>query len=140
MQTLKKVVLPILLVLVVGVGTFYLGVWYQKSQAASIMGSRGRFDNTQGQSAGNQARRFFGQGQGRPFAGEIISKDSKSITIKLRDGSSKIVMLPDKATIRKFTAGSREDLKQGGQVLVIGEENADGSITASTVQIGPMGM
>jgi len=139
-QKIKKIALPLLVVLVVGTGTFYLGISYQKSRAVSLMGPRGQFGNAQGPGGADGLARRFNQEQGRPFAGQIIGKDEASITIKLRDGSSKIVMLPDKATIRKFTTGSQEDLKQGEQVFVTGEENSDGSITANVVQIGTFGM
>jgi hypothetical protein len=140
-QKIKKVALPLVLVLVVGAGTFYLGTFYQKARTAATMGMRGQFGNLQRpDGADGLQRRFFDQQQGRPFTGEIIAKDEKSITIKLRDGSSKIIMLPDKATIRKFTDGTKDDLKQGEQVFVTGEENSDGSVTANTVQIGNLGI
>jgi len=98
----------------------------------------GQFGDMRGPgSAGGLPRRAFSPDQGRPVAGEIIEKDEKSITIKLQDGSSKIVMLPGNTEIRKVTAGSRNDLKQGERVFVVGKENSDGSVTASIVQIGP---
>jgi hypothetical protein len=139
-QKVKKVALPLLLVLVIGAGTFYLGTLYQKSRAVTMMGLRGQLGNAQRPDGADGLVRRFSQEQGRPFNGQIISTDEKSITIQLRDGSSKIVMLPDKAIIRKFTDGSKDDLRQGEQVFVTGEENSDGSVTANTVQIGNLGM
>ena len=54
------------------------------------------------------------------------------------DGSSKIILLSDKTTINKATAGSKEDLKTGVKIAAFGTENPDGSVSASNVQINPM--
>ena len=74
---------------------------------------------------------------GRPVVGEIISLDDKSITVKLQDGSSKIILLPESVTVSKTDSGSKADLKNGINVGIIGTENQDGSITAQNVQINP---
>jgi len=63
--------------------------------------------------------------------------EDKSITIKLSDGSSKIVLYTDKTTYEKSIDGSRTDLQNGQQVMVLGTQNSDGSITAQSVQINP---
>lgn len=69
--------------------------------------------------------------------GEIISQDSKSITVKLQDGSSKIVLLSDSATVSKTESGSKSDLKDGTTVAVFGTTNSDGSVTAQNIQLNP---
>lgn len=76
------------------------------------------------------------QGQGRPVSGEIIESDEKSITVKLADGSSRIIFVGDSVQINKIAPGTKEDLTQGTQVLIIGSENPDGSINANSIQIG----
>lgn len=70
-------------------------------------------------------------------AGEIISKDEKSVTVKLRDGGSKIVFYYDGTKIDKFVSGNAADLEVGKNVVVSGTTNFDGSVTAQSVQVRP---
>lgn len=72
-----------------------------------------------------------------PTAGEIIGADEKSITVKLQDGSSKIVLLSEKTQINKAEKATKEDLKKGEKVAVFGTENPDGSVTAQNIQLNP---
>ncbi len=68
--------------------------------------------------AQNSGRRINGQGFGGMVNGEILSLDDKSITVKMRDGSSKIVFYSGTTTIGKTTAGAATDLVIGKQVNV----------------------
>lgn len=77
--------------------------------------------------------------------GEIISKDDKSVTIKLRDprqpdgqGGSKIIFLSASTSIMKSILGSLGDITVGEQITATGNTNADGSITAQSIQMRPM--
>ena len=91
--------------------------------------------------AGGQGQGRFGGGNGggnRPVVGEILSMDATTITIKMQDGSSKIVLLSDKTVFNKSTEGSKADLRTGTRIAASGTDNSDGSVTASTVQINPM--
>lgn len=76
-------------------------------------------------------------GDGSFTVGQIIAKDDKSITIKSNDGSSKIVFFSDSTTIGKTTQGSATDLNNEENVMVNGQANPDGSITAQSIQIRP---
>ena len=116
----------LILVVLVGVGAFFGGMQYQKSQRSA---GRGQFAG-----AGQFGNR---NGQNRPVIGEIVSADDKSITVKLMDGSSKIVILSATTAINKQATGSAADLKTGEKVLVLGKENSDGSITAQNIQLNP---
>lgn len=71
-----------------------------------------------------------------PVNGEIISQDDTSITIKMPDGSSKIVILSDQTKVNKSSEGAKTDLKTGEKVTAFGTQNQDGSITAQSVSIG----
>jgi ribosomal protein S1 len=70
--------------------------------------------------------------------GEIIGVDEKSITVKMQDGSSRIVILSEKTEINKAASGTKDDLKVGERVAVFGQENSDGSVTAQNIQLNPM--
>lgn len=127
---LNTILLIIILLLLVGGGSFFAGMKYQQSKVPSF----GQFRGAMGQqgAAGTQPR---GLGAVR---GEIISKDEGSITVKLADDSSKIVLISENTEITKASEGSTEDLEVGKQVMVFGQENSDGSVSAENVQINPL--
>jgi len=131
----SKILIPVfvLLILLVGVGGFFAGMKYQQTKRPSRgdfqgrMGTRQGFPGTPNQQ-GSQAVR-----------GEIISKDEGSITVKLTDDSSKIVLFSETTEINKATKGSAEDLQTGQQVMVFGQKNEDGSVSALNIQLGEFG-
>ena len=132
----KNVIITALIVLLVGAGSFFAGIKYQAGKRTAL--SR-QFVPGQETRPGQG-----GQGNGtiragfRPVAGEITTSDEKSITVKLKDGSSKIVLISDKTAINKASVVAKEDLKSGEQVAVFGTENPDGSVTAQNIQLNPV--
>ena len=81
-------------------------------------------------------------GAGRPMrgnftSGEIIQKDDTSVTLKLADGGSKIVFYSSTVPMTKSVQANVEDLKTGENVIVTGSTNADGSLTAQSIQFRP---
>lgn len=135
---MKKTVVNIIVVaVIVGGAAFYGGMKYGQSTVSNNF--------PQGGPAGFQRMQQRGQGQGQfgnrdttGFAsGEIISKDDKSITVKLRDGGSKIIFYSDATEVGKFTNGTSKDFETGKTVTVNGKGNADGSITAQSIQMRP---
>ena len=136
-------------VLAVGVA-FYGGMQYEKSTLASAGLLRNGGVAAAGMNGGNgaqggqggQARRQGGAlgmgGQGGGFTnGNIIAKDEKSITVKDRSGSSKIVYIAGSTTVGKTAAGSVSDLAVGESVMVTGTASPDGSVAAESIQIRP---
>ena len=111
--------------------SFFGGMKYQESKRPSRAGFRSQM----------KARTNHGIGGSGQFAsakairGEIISKDNEGLTIKLPDGSSKIVFLSEKTKINKATEGSVDDLQKGKQIMVFGQENSDKSIFATNIQL-----
>ena len=129
----EKLIAVVLLVVGLGIG-FFGGMQYDKSQTAKSATS---FTNGQGRGQGGQ-RNSGGNGGNRPVAGDIISSDDKSITIKMQDGSSKIVLISGTTLINKAAQATIADLKSGEKVAVFGSTNSDGSITAANIQLNPM--
>lgn len=132
----NNIIAIIVLLVVVGIGAFFGGTKYQQRKTVSQFSQRtgqnmmGRIGNTAGQA--NRGGNGF-----RQTIGEIISVDDKSITVKLTDGSSKIVLLADTTTIGQFTPATKTDLKVGIKVAVMGDQNTDGSVTGRNIQINP---
>lgn len=143
----SKLVAPIAIgAIVLACGSFYGGTQYQKRQTPTGRGGMGRAGDF-AQGGGNM--RFGGAGGangqtggGRmagAVAGEITAKDDTGFTLKLRDGGSRIVFTASSTTVGKMSAGTLGDLADGNNVTVVGTPNADGSLTANTVQIRPSG-
>jgi len=127
----NHLVIVVVLIVAIGAAAFFGGIFYQKNKMP-------RFSRQFGQGQGNNNQPRDGNRQNfRPVNGEIISADEKSITVKLTDGSSKIVLLAEKTVINKAAEGVKEDLKTGEKVMVIGTQNSDGSVTAENIQLNP---
>lgn len=135
----SKHIVPVLVgVLIVGGSAFYGGTVYAKKTASA--GSRNAMFQGQrpgGVGAGGQFRGPGGANGGGFTAGDVVSKDATSMTIKMRDGSSKIVFFSPSTTVGKIAQGSLEDVMQGTQVTVTGTPNQDGSVVATMIQIRP---
>jgi hypothetical protein len=133
------VVVSILVALVFGGGGFVAGMKYSQSKRGNFMTQQGDGNRTgarlmtQGGPSGATRNTF------RPVSGTIASIDETSITVKLQDGSSKVILLSDKTSISKSQEGVKTDLLTGEAVTVFGAENADGSVTAQNVQLGTLG-
>lgn len=67
--------------------------------------------------------------------GEIISQDDKSITIKISDGSTKIILFSESTSYLINSPSKKENLKSGVKVSVFGKTNSDGSLTADRIQL-----
>ena len=114
-------------IIIAGTG-FYAGDTYAKNVTPARGAAMGQF-----------AGRTGGMRGGGFTAGEILSKDSSSITIKMQDGSTKIVLMGASTTVTKSAAGTAADLAAGTNVTVSGSANSDSSITAQMIQIRPAG-
>lgn len=133
-----NLIIAIAIMIVVSGTAFYGGTVYQKSQSTQARGNFAGRDmgqnSTKGVITGNKTQ--LNRDGSNPVDGQIISIDDKSVTIKLKDGSSNIIMFSDSTVFNKSTVGSKADLVQGVSLMVIGTKNTDGSITAQNVQIG----
>ena len=143
-NTMNKTIITAIMVIIVGAGSFYGGIKYDQS-AALASGQNTGANGTPRQGGGAGGRRGMGANGGFS-GGEIIAKDATSITIKLRDnpmangqqvGGSKIIFISDSTQVMKAVAGSLKDLTIGQNVSAMGTPNADGSISAESIQIRP---
>jgi hypothetical protein len=119
------------------VGTaFYGGIKYnQINNKASLAGARARFGQNAGQGFTGTGKAGAMGARGGGVAGEVLSKDATSITVKLRDGGSKIVFYSGSTQVTKSAAGTIDDVAIGGQVVVTSTPNSDGSVTAQSIQL-----
>ncbi len=135
-----NMIIPIaaVIVILVGAGCFYGGMKYGQSKSAAGINANGQRFAQNGAAGNFRGTGASRQGQnGNMASGEILSKDDKSITVKLASGGSKIVFLSDKTEIGKFTTGAAADLEVGKNVMASGTTNSDGSITATSIQLRP---
>jgi hypothetical protein len=132
----KNIIISVVL-LVVGLGAGFLGGYEYRSFAL-----RRSFGNL---ATGSGAQRFTANRNGQGVAparagmvvGSVIAIDDKSITVKMSDGSTKIVLFSGSTTYSNTVSASQSDLKVGTEVSASGAANSDGSVTATSIQINP---
>ena len=150
------VAVVIVVVIVVGVGAFFGGkasgggtpspqaalkvlTNLTAAQRQQLLGSGGGLGGLFGGSRGTGgAGGTGGTGAGGFTTGSIVSSDSTSITVKLTDGSTKIVLYAPSTVIAVSKTGSAADLTTGQDVTVTGTANSDGSITATRIHVGTL--
>jgi hypothetical protein len=132
-----------ILIVAVAIGSFFGGTKYQQRKNVSNFRQQMISGNNLPQGMGrnainNDSIKSRGQAAGfRQTIGEIISIDDKTITVKLADGGSKIVLISETTKINQSVAATKTDLKIGTKIMVNGETNTDGSITSRNIEINP---
>jgi Cu/Ag efflux protein CusF len=125
------ILVAVVLIIIAAAGGFFGGIMYQKNQTPSFgMMGRGNFAGRLGDQNG-QNQNF------RPVRGQVLSMDNNSLTVKMSDGSTKLVVLSSSTNFVQSTKAALSDVKTGDTVNVIGTQNSDGSVTAQDVQINP---
>jgi len=152
---MKKIISFIVVIVIVGGASFYVGTVYKnssKSNASQTFGTNmmggQNFTNLSSeertkmmQERGGGVRGVRGAGMGVSatstfISGEIISKDEESITVKLTDGGSAIVYVASSTVnITKPTKISLADLQSGDTVIVGASKNTEGTYTAESVRV-----
>jgi hypothetical protein len=129
----KNMIIIGILVIGVAAGSFFGGMKYQQGRRSANfrqLGAQGQRMGV-GNANGNRVAGGF-----RPVSGEIISMDDKSITVKLTDGSTKIVIYSTSTKVNKTSEGTISDLKTGEQIMVVGTAGTDGTVTAQNISVG----
>lgn len=140
----NKIISLVVIAVILIAGAFYGGMKYGQMSGGPSAQNFKNMTPDQRQAAFAGARGTAGQGNragaigGGNISGEILNQTEKNITIKMRDGSSKIVMLADSTKINKSVEGLKTDLAVGKQVMINGTANSDGTITAESVTLTPL--
>lgn len=120
--------LTLIIVVVIGSTAFAGGFLVGKNQRPKNNWPGGQLGGP-----GGQQRRQIQVGS--MVNGSVLAKDDKSLTIKNRDGGSKIVFFAPSTKILKSVEGTVDDLAIGDNVTASGQTNADGSVTAQMIQL-----
>jgi hypothetical protein len=71
---------------------------------------------------------------GRGVTGEVISLEGNTLTLSTLQNETKVTLSAD-TSIQKTAEGTTTDLQPGQQVMVTGERDADGNLTAIQITI-----
>lgn len=136
-QKFQIIILVLISAVVFGGGGYFLGKKAGSAQApqAFTRGAQAGF----GQNGSGRMVRPGGVTGGGLVSGEVLSKDVTSLTLKLRDGGSRIVLFAPSTGVMRTASGTIDDIAVGKQVSVIGTQNPDGSMTATSLQVRPEG-
>lgn len=126
---MNKTIIVGAVALVVGVGVGYFASTTFAQTATNPTPSAGSFGDM---------RSGMG-GVGGLVAGTVASKDAGSITVSTKDGSSHVVLLTPATTFMKSVPGTVADVAVGSTLVVSGAMNADGSVSATSIQLRPAG-
>jgi hypothetical protein len=135
----------VVLVILVGAGGFWGGMAYKAGQVTQVQAQF--FEQRGGQSITGQGPQFGQFPQGTPFpggpqgifrgggtTGEVKSIDGDVLTISTAENVT-TVNLSSNTTIVKSIEGTISDLQPGMRVMISGEKDSKGNISATQVTI-----
>jgi hypothetical protein len=125
----KHIIITALVVIIVGVASFYCGSKFSQS---SNNFKQGNMRQGTGIAMNPNSKQ---NGQGGLISGDIASKDGSTLTVNLKSGGSKIILFSDKTKIYKSVDGSLDDLSVGSNINITGTQNQDGSVSAQSIQV-----
>jgi hypothetical protein len=145
MKNVLLIIGVLLLVALVAAGSFWGGMTYQKNQVAQV---QAEFFNARGQPGDGQFPRMGqdslegGLPPGQPGGmfrmggtmGQIKTIEGEQMTLSTPQDVT-TVNLTDSTRIQKTVEGNNGDLQPGTRVMVTGERDSDGVITAEQITI-----
>ena len=148
MNRAVTIVLGVLVVLVVAGGSFYGGMVYGKNQAepafpvagegGEFPGIGGQFGQRPGGQVGAEGRQLLRE-QGGMLFGEIQSIGSGELTVTDPNGEQITVYVASTTLIQKQAEVTLADLEEGETVVISGNRDDDGNITARSLQVSSGG-
>lgn len=146
MNRIAIIVFGVLVVAAIAAGSFYGGMVYGKNQAQAdlpafvnaggVAGGRGQFGTPPGAQDGTAGGQFAGR-QGGMLFGEIQAVGNGELTVTDQTGESIQVIVADTTLIQKQAEVTLADLEVGETVVISGNRDDDGSITARSLQVSP---
>lgn len=126
---MKNKIIIFVAAIIIGLLSFYAGTKYSSGSKSSQFPNRGTGQALNLKSGANNFNKA------NFVSGKIIKIDEKSISVELPSGGSRIIFFSENSPINKTESGSASDLSVGKEISVLGSENSDGSISASSIQI-----
>ena len=144
-----QILVGLVALILVAAGSFYGGMIFGEQQATASPPGGSELPADAAGFSPNPASGETGRGQpgaGGRFAarpgmlfGQIESIDGSTLVIANVEGQQTRVEVTDTTLIEKNTSVTIADLKVGETVMVSGSDNSDGSVTARSVQVAPVG-
>lgn len=128
------------LVVVAGVGGYLLGKRAGLQTAVSVrnrfMAERG-LQGGWGAQVGTQGGVPMGAMSGRGgVSGTVKSVEGQTVIVTTQNGETKVQLAQD-TMVQKMTGGTIQDIQPGQRVMVIGQADSSGVVTARSVQVLP---
>ena len=144
MKTVVISAIVALIVVVTGVGAFFVGDNYGQQQAQNIrndflrarQGGQGTPNGTPGQTGQNGQGGAAGQ-FGRPVAsGTVKSVTGNTLVVTQQDGTTVTVTVDSQTAIQKTASGTIADIQPGERVTVSSDQPGS-NVTARSIQLRP---
>lgn len=136
----KNYIIASVIIIIFTTSAFFLGSYTSKNKGIEMRktgqfgipdnGNMPRFDRT-GSGSPSNGRMI----QGKLVNGEVLSNDGTVMSVKLDNGGSKIIITSQNTKFNKIIEANIKDVSIGKSVMVTGESNPDGSMTANNIQI-----
>ncbi|KAB8190093.1 hypothetical protein FH608_037215 [Nonomuraea phyllanthi] len=91
-------------------------------------------------SGNGTGQRMGGQRMGGGTVGTVEKVEGGKVYVKTMDGSTVTVTTDDRTTVQISTTGKVSDLKSGSTVVVRGQRDGEGSVTATSITEGAQGV
>ncbi len=107
------------------------GIFWGRTMAGAASG------NSRFGASSSSSRTFAGRNNSSAnvFAGQVSAIDGSSITLQLPNGNSEVVLYASSTPVTEPTNVSIAKIVAGADIMVMGTQNSDGSVTAQSIEI-----